>query len=148
MPINLGLGNLTKTLSKDKIGILIGYLATEAKYAQDWGVDFLDLTIKHLTGVRHLPSMKGIKFELTKGSPSVVLKDFVKLGLISMILKEVKIHPMVTKWARVGENVGFMGAVGVGVATAVVQAGSSEVKNPFGGGHSSGGDPMKGEYNI
>ena len=145
MNLNLGLGNLTKTLSKDKIGILIGYLATQAQYAQDHGNDLIFEITKNLTRISHLPSLEGITYELRQGSPSKTVNDFLKLGIVSLILKEVNIHPMVTRWAKVGTNVGFMGLVGVGLAAGVWSAGHSAHKSG-GEGHSSGGKSETWKY--
>lgn len=105
------------TLQKDKVGQIIGVVAAEYKKAQSLGQDFfglVNLQIKALFTDPHFPDINTVISELTTETSGAgkVFMPSVKLAIISWILKELNLHPQLTRYAKIGTKVGTNVAIG------------------------------------
>lgn len=138
------IGGIQKALTKDIVGQLIGALATAQKYGETYGgggwLEELDLIWGGLVNDPHFPDLEGIRYDLL--NPERPMSNIFRMGLMGylggMIAKEVNIHPMLTKFGRIAEQIGLNAAIGS--AAVAVAARSSHIHSPLPAGyHSSSG---------
>jgi len=123
--VNLNLNSIVSTLNKPKVGQIIGALASEYKLAQGLGTDFFGLINAQVQAAfkdPHLPSLESVIGELTGGVVAEVFQPAVKLAIVSWILKELNLHPQLTRYAKVGTNLGTNVAIGSALLATISHA--------------------------
>ena len=115
--MNLGgfsLDNILGALENQKTGVLAGFLLNEYQLSKDWNQDFLFVIqnqVTHLLTNPHLPKLDDVLMEITGGTPSLIFKPAANAAIIGWILKELKLHPMLTKYAGKASTIGINFAI-------------------------------------
>ena len=151
--MNLGLGKLTQTLKKDKIGQLIGAGLTDQVVGK--ATEYGDLfgmimgSIEKLGENPHFPNINEVVDALMHRTESKIFKPAIKIAVIGYLLNELKLHPTLTKWGNVGSKLGVNVAIGSALITLWNYStvfGSATSPAVSGGGHSSGGNSETWRY--
>ena len=124
--MKINFNSVISTLGKDKVGQIIGAALTEHKTAQALGKDFFgvinDQIQAGLTNL-HMPDIEHYLRDLTEPSSiSQVFMPSVKVAIISWILQELRLHPQLTRYAKIGQKLGTNAAIGAALAGLVMHA--------------------------
>lgn len=147
----MNLNNLTSKITKnaDKLGMLVGaygYLQESGAGAGLNAFENAERLIQDLISQPHFPDLNNLVRDLTVGN---TFKTAVKAALIGYVLKEINLHPQLTKIGKALTNGGIGAAKGAAIVTTIAYSStfhSPRIRDTGNGGHSSGGNSETWRY--
>lgn len=136
-------GNLEKVLTKDLTGQLMGVYFAEKALGDDYGTDafgMIDAQLHKAWTDPHFPNLNNVRHDLMSGSLAKVFRPAITAFLAGLVGKELNVHPLLTKVARIAEKVGANVAIST-AGVAIVNRSTVE-HSPLGNSgerHSAGG---------